>query len=79
MVNLDADADPGTFNSSSAEVAAPAQADVLWAGLYWGASPREPADRRAGRGDGGPHHAVTDPCRRVLDSDLTGHFRSDQR
>jgi len=34
--HLDVDADPTTFNSSSATLTIPAGATVLWAGLYWG-------------------------------------------
>jgi len=37
MVYVDADSDPTTFNSSSANLSLPAGAAVLWAGLYWGA------------------------------------------
>ena len=37
MVYVDADSDPTTFNSSSADLSLPAGATVLWAGLYWGA------------------------------------------
>ena len=37
MVNLDADNVAGTVNSSSSQLALPAGASVLWAGLYWGA------------------------------------------
>lgn len=37
MVNLDADADGSTTNSSSSTLNLPAGASVLWAGLYWGA------------------------------------------
>jgi len=37
MTYLDADSDPSTFNSSSSTLALPVNADVLWAGLYWGA------------------------------------------
>ncbi|KQX05372.1 hypothetical protein ASC59_14605 [Leifsonia sp. Root1293] len=37
MVNLDVDSDPSTINSSSAALEVPADGDVLWAGLYWGA------------------------------------------
>ncbi len=37
MVNLDADANPATFNSSGSDLILPAGATVLWAGLYWGA------------------------------------------
>ena len=36
MQNLDADDVASTFNSSSTEVTAPPNAEVLWAGLYWG-------------------------------------------
>ncbi len=45
MTNLDADADPTTFNSSSAQLTLPSDAVVLFAGLYWGA--------RLARGSGG--------------------------
>lgn len=38
MGYVDVDADSGTFNSSSATVALPAGAQVLFAGLYWGGS-----------------------------------------
>ncbi|MCL2783186.1 MAG: DUF3344 domain-containing protein, partial [Propionibacteriaceae bacterium] len=37
MINLDADTDPSTFNSSMSTLALPDGATVLWAGLYWGA------------------------------------------
>src|SRR4249919_3364967 len=37
MVLVDADLDPGTFDSSSATLAIPATATVRFAGLYWGA------------------------------------------
>ncbi|MCL2595824.1 MAG: NEW3 domain-containing protein, partial [Promicromonosporaceae bacterium] len=37
MVNLDADNDPSTFNSSASALNLPPGATVLWAGLYWGA------------------------------------------
>ncbi|KQQ92939.1 hypothetical protein ASF62_14210 [Leifsonia sp. Leaf325] len=37
MANLDVDSDPSTINSSSAALEAPADGEVLWAGLYWGA------------------------------------------
>ena len=37
MVNLDADSDPSTFNSSMSTLSLPTGASVLWAGLYWGA------------------------------------------
>ena len=37
MVNVDVDADGGTFNSSSADFTIPPGGEVLWAGLYWGA------------------------------------------
>ncbi len=38
MVYVDADADLTTFNSSSAAVALQPAAQVVWAGLYWGAN-----------------------------------------
>jgi hypothetical protein len=38
MQPVDVDADPATFDSSSATLALPAGATVLFAGLYWGAS-----------------------------------------
>ena len=37
MVQVDSDGLPGTFNSSSADLSLPADAVVLWAGLYWAA------------------------------------------
>jgi hypothetical protein len=37
MELVDADADPTTFDSSSATVALPAGSTVVWAGLYWAA------------------------------------------
>jgi uncharacterized repeat protein (TIGR01451 family) len=37
MVQLDADSDSSTFNSSSSELILPDGAEVLFAGLYWGA------------------------------------------
>ena len=36
MTWIDADTDPATFNSSSADLALPAGASVLFAGLYYG-------------------------------------------
>jgi hypothetical protein len=36
MVYVDVDADGTTFSSSTANLALPAGATVLWAGLYWG-------------------------------------------
>ncbi len=51
MANLDADADPSTFNSSSSTVIAPADGEVLWAGLYWGARASRGAGGVAGVGD----------------------------
>ena len=38
MRPVDVDADPATFDSSSATLALPAGASVLFAGLYWGAN-----------------------------------------
>jgi uncharacterized repeat protein (TIGR01451 family) len=35
MTYVDVDGLPGTFNSSSADLSLPADAFVLWAGLYW--------------------------------------------
>ena len=37
MINLDADNDPSTFNSSMSTLSLPTGATVAWAGLYWGA------------------------------------------
>lgn len=45
MVHLDVDTDATTFSSSSADVVLPDDAEVRWAGLYWGA--------RLGAGRGG--------------------------
>ncbi len=42
MVYVDQDADPTTFNSSSADLTLPADAYVLWAGLYWGGDSGSP-------------------------------------
>lgn len=43
MGNVDADSDASTFNSSSADLSMPSGANVLFAGLYWGASSASPA------------------------------------
>ena len=40
MVYVDIDSDPTTFNSSAADLELPADADVLFAGLYWGGRAR---------------------------------------
>jgi large repetitive protein len=37
MIDVDADGDPGTFNSSRAKLNLPVGASVRFAGLYWGA------------------------------------------
>ena len=55
MVRVDVDGDPATFNSSSANLSLPADAEVLWAGLYWaadtdGATGGEDAPTPAARG-----------------------------
>jgi hypothetical protein len=44
MQFVDVDSDPGTFNSSSAAVSLPADATILFAGLYWGANTTRGAD-----------------------------------
>lgn len=36
MIDFDGDADPSTFNSSSADLTIPSGSTILWAGLYWG-------------------------------------------
>lgn len=48
MTYVDVDADPTTFNSSSATLTLPPGATVAWAGLYWGGNYIPPA------GDGAP-------------------------
>jgi uncharacterized repeat protein (TIGR01451 family) len=50
MVNVDVDGVAGTFNSSSAVVAGPADGQVVWAGLYWGARVSAGAGGSAGPG-----------------------------
>ena len=35
---VDVDSDPATFNSSRADIVLPADASILFAGLYWGAN-----------------------------------------
>ncbi|MCL2802963.1 MAG: hypothetical protein FWD29_03245 [Micrococcales bacterium] len=51
MVNLDADSDPTTFNSSASHLELPAGSSVLWAGLYWGARLTAGTSGSAGAGD----------------------------
>ncbi|WP_162867862.1 Ig-like domain-containing protein [Euzebya tangerina] len=41
MVMVDVDGNASTFNSSTAELSLPAGAEVLFAGLYWGADVRQ--------------------------------------
>lgn len=50
MVNLDADGDPTTFNSSSSTLSLPAGASVLFSGLYWGARLQAGTGGSAGSG-----------------------------
>ncbi|QGQ18122.1 DUF11 domain-containing protein [Cellulomonas sp. JZ18] len=54
MVDLDADADPATRNSSMSRLDLPAGSTVLWAGLYWGAR------LQAGAGGSGGSAAAID-------------------
>jgi len=51
MVNLDADNDPSTFNSSMSTLALPTGASVMWAGLYWGARLNVGVNGQAGSGN----------------------------
>jgi uncharacterized repeat protein (TIGR01451 family) len=43
MRYIDVDTDPSTFDSSRADLALPADASVLFAGLYWGANTNAPS------------------------------------
>jgi uncharacterized repeat protein (TIGR01451 family) len=43
MRYIDVDSDPSTFDSSRADLALPADATVLFAGLYWGANTKAPS------------------------------------
>ena len=63
MQNVDIDAVPGTFNSSSATVSLPANSVVEWAGLYWS------ADTSAGAGGGAaaPNAALKDTVSFAVD------------
>jgi uncharacterized repeat protein (TIGR01451 family) len=63
MRYVDVDADPATFDSSSAKLGVPAGATVLFAGLYWGAAldqgetlplQCDPAQPRTGSGAANP-------------------------
>ena len=47
MTYVDVDADPTTFNSSQATLSLPTGAQVLWAGLYWGADTTAGSDGSA--------------------------------
>ena len=64
MVRVDIDGDPATFNSSSADLSLPADAVVLWAGLYWAADTAAAAGRRRRADPGGLRHGqLQDPRR----------------
>ncbi|MDR1798705.1 MAG: DUF11 domain-containing protein [Bifidobacteriaceae bacterium] len=51
MDHLDADSDASTFNSSASTLALPDGAQVLWAGLYWGARLRAGTNGQAASGN----------------------------
>ncbi|MDR1790096.1 MAG: DUF11 domain-containing protein [Propionibacteriaceae bacterium] len=51
MTNLDVDTDPNTFNSSSSTLSLPQGAQVLWAGIYWGARLNAGSKGQAASGD----------------------------
>jgi uncharacterized repeat protein (TIGR01451 family) len=59
MRHVDVDEDPATFSSSTADLAIPAAATVLWAGLHWNAATDVPsADQLYGSSDEQPPPAV---------------------
>ena len=51
MINLDADNEPTTFNSSMSSLSLPTGAKVEWAGLYWGARLNAGVNGVAGTGN----------------------------
>ncbi len=70
MVNVDGDGDPATTNSSAAELDLPADATVLFAGLYWGSESGATNQRRSTallRSPGGSYETIG-PAGVVLDT-----------
>ena len=67
MEYVDVDADPATFNSSSATLSIPAGATVTFAGLYWG------ADTSAG-GGGVAAPSATFASNALLDTPAAGGY-----
>jgi uncharacterized repeat protein (TIGR01451 family) len=68
MTYVDVDADPGTFDSSSAVLTLPAGGDVLFAGLYWG------ADTSNGGAAGGAAPPPVPPTAAAPDAALRGQI-----
>ncbi len=74
MIYVDQDADGSTFNSSASTLSLPAGANVLFAGLYWGARSSDGARNQALlQAPGGSYQTVT---ANVVDSDGGSNYQA---